>query len=244
MRKSGIVFLISASLCMTACGSTVPELTEEQNAQVVEYAAGLLLKYDQNYQGRLVEVTEEQLTEEQSAEEPQVQEQIEEQEASLQEEESGDETPAAEVSEETTAYSSIDEFYGLDGVSVSYIGFEVKDIYPDSDGEDIFFAMNATEGCKLLVLEFDITNAGGEDRKVDMLSVGSKFKIIVNGEAPRYALTTMLTNDLASYVGTIASGASERVVLIAELPQEEAQSVQSISLVMKNVSEDATISLY
>ena len=247
MRKLSLVFMMAASLCMTACGSTIPEMTEEQNAQVVEYAAGLLLKYDENYHGRLVEVPEEEPVEEQPVEEiveqqPEIPEETEETEAQP-EEEVREETPVVDISEEAVVYSSIEEFYGIEGISINYTGYELKDIYPDSNEEEMFFAMSATEGCKLVVLGFDVANISGQDQNVDMLSLGSKFKVSVNGGTPRYALTTMLTNDLASYMGTITAGASEHLVLVVELPEEDAQSIQTLSLVMKNVSEDATISL-
>lgn len=47
---AGIVFI------MTGCGEKFPELTQEQYDQTVEYAAGLLMKYSNNGQERLVVV--------------------------------------------------------------------------------------------------------------------------------------------------------------------------------------------
>lgn len=250
MRKLGLVFVMAAAVCMTACGATIPEMTEEQNEQVVEYAAGLLLKYDKNNHGRLVEEQETESVEEQVGEEkaeessqPETDAQPEQTESATQAEEVKENVATEEISEEEVVYSSIEEFYGINGISITYTGYELKDIYPDSDTEELFFAMSATEGCKLVVLNFDVANVSGQEQNLDMLSIGSKFKISVNGATPRYALTTMLTNDLASYAGTIAAGTSEQLVLVVELPEEEAQSIQTLSLVMKNVAEDATISL-
>ena len=65
-KRLGIVLLTAASLLLSACGAsipsipTIPEMTEEESAQVVEYAAGLLLKYDTNYHSRLVESPEQE----------------------------------------------------------------------------------------------------------------------------------------------------------------------------------------
>ena len=211
MRKLGLTLAVAASLCMTACGASIPELTEEQNALVVEYAAGLLLKYDANYENRLVEEAEPEeeppaVTEEPPAEEPQP---AEEQETEAPE--------VVDISEEPEAvvYHSIEEFYGID----------------------------ASEGCKLVVMHFDVTNVSGQDKALDMLSLNTKFKISFNGESPRYALTTMLTNDLASYNGSIAAGAKEELVLIAELQEDKAQSIQTISLIMRNAADEATLPL-
>ncbi|MDE6714798.1 MAG: hypothetical protein K2K20_13820 [Lachnospiraceae bacterium] len=53
----GAVLMMSLS----GCGNAIPDMTEEQQSMVTEYAAQLLLKYDANYQSTI-------LTEEQSRE--------------------------------------------------------------------------------------------------------------------------------------------------------------------------------
>lgn len=244
--KIGIICVAIASFFMTACGSTVPEMTEEQNAQVVEYAAGLLLKYDENYHSRLVEETEEPVKETEAETLEKESEQEEETTASLQEEPEK-ETEVIDRTQEAqgSAARSIEEFYGIDGVTIAYAGYEVKDTYPDAsaDSDELILAMGATSGCKLLVLNFEVNNISGSDVNLDMLSLNTRFKISINGETPRYVLTTMLMDDLSSYVGTIAAGTSQRLVLVCEIPTEKANTIQTLSLNMKNVSEDGTISL-
>lgn len=264
-RKLGIVFLIIAAMGFTGCGNSIPEMTEEQNSQIVEYAAGLLLKYDENYDSRLVDMqqnTEEAAEEE--AQEPEkpatdhdgaAEQQPEESNTGLpasdgtsgrgaDEGETTDGQNAAAEEEEVLVNQSIDEFYGIEGITIRYTGYELKDIYIESDAEqeptNIALAITASRGCKLLILNFDVSNTGEEDRTIDMPAAGSKFKISINGEAPKYALTTMLANDLSSFVGTVSPGTAQKLVLVGEIPEEREDSIESISLVMKNVSEDAT----
>ena len=57
----GIAILISAALSLTGCGESFPELTDEEYAQTVEFAVGLLMKYSNNGQAKLtyVDVKEE-----------------------------------------------------------------------------------------------------------------------------------------------------------------------------------------
>lgn len=244
--RIGMIYIMAAAFYMTACGSAIPDMSEEQNAQVVEYAAGLLLKYDENYHSRLVEEPEAEPGEE----EPIVQEEetVKETETTpvvdvTQEPET---TPVVDVTQEPVeaSFGSVEEFYGIDGVSITYNGYELKDMYPDTqESEELYFAMNATRGCKLLVLNFDAANISGGDLNLDMLSRDTKFKVSINGETPKYALTTMLMNDLSSFTGTIAAGASERLVLVSEITEEKANSIQTISLNMRNVSEEGTLSL-
>lgn len=236
-KYKGFVLICAVmAVFLSACGSTIPDMTEEQNSQVVEYAAGLLLKYDENKHGRLVE--EEDTEQEEAAETPVPEPESKPEETPQQEEE----PEVVDVSEATPAVErsrSIEEFYELEGVTIKYTGFELKDSYPDSGSDDMFFAMQATKGCKLLVLHFDVNNTGGQAVSLDMASSGAKFKISINEEAPRYALTTMLLNDLGSYKGTIAAGETVDLVLIGEIAEEKAVGIQSVSLSMKNAAEDA-----
>lgn len=256
-RKLGIACLITVAVSMTACGSSIPEMTEDQNAQIVEYAAGLLLKYDANYDGRLVDMEESAPEENTSVETPAPAEG----ETLPQETEAADstdmsgtaETDAADTEGGTAAETaasekrSMEEFYGIEGITIKYTGYELRDVYSGDDGQeetqDLALAMTATKGCKLLVLNFEVTNSGTADENIDMLTAGAKFKISINGGESKYALSTMLPNDLSSYVGTAAPGALMNLVLVREIPEDEAGTIETISLSMRNTSEEATILL-
>ena len=67
-----------------------------------------------------------------------------------------EETSVEDVAEEqeVVVERQIEEFYGIDGISISYTGYELKDTYPDASGDDLVFSMNASAGCKLVVLNF------------------------------------------------------------------------------------------
>lgn len=240
--KLGAALIAASVLPMAACGSSMPELTEEQNRLIVEYAAGLLLKYDENNHGRIVDIEESEPVNELEVqvEEPVAEETEEPEEAEVIE---NTQTPDEVQMGEAIAERSIEEFYGIEGVSIAYTGFEVKDTYPDVAEDNLFFAMNASAGSKLLVFNFMVTNVGGQDLNLDMSAYNTKFKISINGESPKYILTTMLMNDLASFTGTIPAGASENLVLVSEISEEASGSVQSVALLMKNELEDAQLTL-
>ncbi|MBQ7615432.1 MAG: hypothetical protein IJU77_10340 [Butyrivibrio sp.] len=57
----GIILAVSMSLSVTACGSSFPEMSEEEYKQTVEYAAGLLMRYSNNGQERLIYVDAKEL---------------------------------------------------------------------------------------------------------------------------------------------------------------------------------------
>lgn len=248
-KKIGVVFLTAVTLFFTACGSSIPEMTEEENAQVVEYAAGLLLKYDENHHSRLVEEPEKTEEEIAAENEASVGRQIPEQKREIAvEEQAASEQQAPEVinvSSEAAVEEnrSIVEFYGIEGAEITYAGHELKDLYPDNDTEEVYFAIHAAPGFKLLILNFDVKNIGGQDINLDMIAKNAKFKISINGDTPKYALTTMLMDDLASYIGTVPAGASQRLVLVCEIPEGKTGAIDTIDLQMKTDSDSAVISL-
>lgn len=240
--------LIGVMGLLTGCGNTIPEMTSEQQELVVEYTVGTVLKYDRNYENRLVKVSELEADEELLPEEvPDRDQEIQEQGSELPElsqtTASEGDAPKGTDAEQGADVTSIEEFLQTEQLTFRYAGFEVVDQYPErNEEEELFFAMTATEGQKLLVLRFDVENSSGTDADLDMNGMGVRFRLIVDGEEKR-ALTTMLLNDLSYYSGTIASAETKELVLVCELPEEKAQTVSELKLVMKNVDNTATISL-
>ena len=57
----GVLLLLCGILIMTGCGSSFPEMTQEEYDQTVEYAAGLLMRYSNNGQERLIYVDAKEL---------------------------------------------------------------------------------------------------------------------------------------------------------------------------------------
>lgn len=251
-RFRTVTLLLVGSL-LTGCGNAIPELTEEQQELVVEYAAGTLLKYDKNHENRLLEVSELEAIEAKTAEMQKasmqtsdVQEEADPAEVDKQEimdETASEATVIDNTQPEENVYVSIEDFLQLEQLTFRYVGFEVVEEYPNQEqGEGLFFVMNATEGKKLLVVKFQADNTSGSNVELNMNQIGARFKIAVDGEE-KNALTTMLLNDMAYYQGTIAAGESKELVLVCEVPTEKAQGIATLELVMKNVEKTATILL-
>ncbi|TCL53880.1 hypothetical protein EDD76_1241 [Kineothrix alysoides] len=233
-KTIGIVLMAAMSLMLTACGESVPEMTEEENAQVVEYAAGLLLKYDQNYETRLVE--EDPKAEEKASEKKKTESaEVKEEPQAPQKKNQATNTSAVETN------NSAQGFYGIKGVEVKYMGYELKDVYPDGNMEESSYAMSAESGYKLLVLNFEMKNTTEQDVDVNMASTGVKFKISVNGGQPEYALTTILPNDLSTFMGTISVGDTKNLILIGEVPEKEAGSIWSVALALGDGSSTDSV---
>ena len=235
---------LATMLMLTGCGNQIPDLTEEQARMIGEYAAITLLKYDANHRSRLVDAS---VIEVHDAKEKEKQELAAQ--ATPTPEPEGmkpvEDTPTIELEQSTvsSAVSGFEDFYGVPaGVTISYQGEAVCDSYSGDTSSDIF-SLDATPGKKLLVLNFAIDNQSGSDQNIDLFSKTAVYRITVNGTYARNALTTMLMDDMSTYVDTIPAGESKNVVLIVEIEEDMADAISSISLNLKNESKSGTIQL-
>lgn len=233
--------LCAMALGMTACGNEIPDLTEEESQRVGEYAAVTLLKYDANNRSRLVdpEIVIAKL-EKDAAREARRQENAQTEEKPAESNTSEIEAPAAQ--EDIAA--SLEDFFGLAaGVTLTYKDYQVADSYPEDGSADDYFALDASTGKKLLILNFELTNGTDQEENVDFLSTASRYIITVNDGTRGNALTTMLPNDMSTYVETMASGETQGLVLLLEVNEDMANGIQNISLRLKNASNEYTIQL-
>lgn len=240
MKKIKFLLLgIGIACVLTGCGKTV-ELTEEENEIITEYAVGLLLKYDKYYSNHLVEL---EAYEEEDSLEAEPEEEMPPEEKAEAEEPDTEDTPVIEAAEEEPQASSIEEFYGIDGIAFQYAGYELRDEYPEiaEDSTELAFAMEATGGTKLLVLKFQTVSTNGVDTELNMMDYGTKIRVIVNGDSPKSALSTMLLNDLQTYKGIIGSEGPVELVAVIEVP--DGTYVENLSIILRNDSDKATLVL-
>lgn len=243
--KRGLVILLTVSLVimtLTGCAS-VPELSEENESMVTNYAASLLLKYDSENHTRLVDTDNfikayeyaksvYEREEKEYYDAIQAEEEARREEAKAQEEMSrqyAESTSTVEIEEEKGTKGTggatvvdartIESFLGADGFSITYAGFDILDEYPE-EGSDIYVSMPSTEGNDLLVVYFNVSNISGGASTLDILSVNPIFKLSVNGD--RFTSVFMdfgLEDDMSYYVGDFASNETKRLVLITEVKE-------------------------
>lgn len=233
--KKVISYLMICICCFSLCGCvSYPNLSEADMDLVAEYAAGLLLQYSATSENRLVDVedalvaVENEKTEE--IEEEPVEDFIpDEIPEDNQNEEVEDEPPVTDKSEETVVPSQpMNQVLGLSDLTIQSNGYEVKDSYPDGDSS--FFALDASEGCKLVVMKYTLINNGANSVEVNMLENSATYKVALDGSGYKFALSTMLLDDLSTYVGTVASGSTVELVLISEWKEEEINNITNLTL--------------
>ena len=238
MKKWISVFLIC---CMTftlaGCGNKIPDMSEKDMNMVTEYAAGLLLKYDANYQAKLLDdkaLSEAEELKKKVEEAAALRAEIEAQAAerannnknqSDSSEGSGDEGGA--TAQSTPA--DLAAFLDLGQVSVSCNGVEIKDLYPDSS-EELVFAIKASSDHKLVVVHLSVTNTGSSESDLDIMGKNASFRLALNGGNAHGVMYTMLDNDFALYQGNIQPGQTLDLVLLADVPEKECTQIDSVSL--------------
>lgn len=236
-KMKPFIILLAGTLIvnLSGCGNTIPSLSEEQEALVVEYASTAVLKHDANYQGKLVDLSTLKNEEETPVEETM---QAPAEEADIPKEPEQMQEPQQDVFSAEQAEAEIqadaEQILGLQDVSLTYSGYEVDEFYP-KNGNEIYFVMNATPGNNLLVVKFTLRNLLNEEQDIQIQPGTVRVKIIMNGEEEN-ALTTMLLNDLATYQGTLGPNEETELVVVGEYPVEDLQSIDSLSVKLKNES--------
>lgn len=251
--KKKTVILCSAvlALMVMGCGAEVPELTDEETEIISEYAASVLMNYDKDNGSRLVDLTTvEELTdmpeEETEKMQPPTEEVTDNEEHT---EKVWEETPQvndAVVVNNTDAAAgkpeTLEEYYGIENFTFSYEGCELVSSYPEEMGEEeIYFAMNPTEGMRLLVMKFSALNQSGNEQTLNMRDYGVKLKVSVNGASDVHMLTTMLLNDIQNFDGQVAAGEAVELVGVVEVPENA--SIDSLTLIMKGGSGNCALEL-
>ncbi|MDE6531709.1 MAG: hypothetical protein K2K96_13205 [Lachnospiraceae bacterium] len=226
------------TMSLSGCGNAIPDMTEEQQGMVTEYAAQLLLKYDANYQNTILTEEQSREAEEELIRDAELAALVQEQQAMQQAAEENKSEGGREESSEPAepVYTDVDSFLGLSGsVEIEYAGYLVCDSYPEGTEENDWqgVARATSTNSKLVVFTFTLKNVSGSDYMLDMASLGAKFSFRINGNITKTSLTTLLTNDLMMYRDTIPAGESVDVVLLIEMPTADTENFTSIKMTMK-----------
>ena len=234
------VMYILLCTCITtqliACGLMAsPNIREEDENLVAEYAAGVLLKYSAKERGGFAELKPEKVSEEPEENipdnsEPEVAEVIS---SEPEEPDTEAETVVSSVTDMSmvTKGSSIADAIGIPGFDINYTGYEVADVYPPNRENALSFSMQAAAGKKLLVVHFDVLNQTNEDKMCDVLGCNVKFRVLINEEQRINEQMTILLNDLKSYSDTIPAGNKVDTVLVFEIDDNISESINSLALI-------------
>lgn len=245
------IFAMTAAL-LTGCADAMPTLTQEESDMIAEYAAGLLLKYSSNYDYRLVD--EETIAaaiqaaelEQALLEASQEQENGEEESTEPENPEtaaSETESTEPETEEAVTITEDLDadlaQLLGIEGISMQYQSYGVYDSYPESSKG---FSVDAAQGKKLLVVRFDIENTAAEEVYCNLFDYSLRIRFQING-ASESALTTMLPNDIGSYMETLPAGEIREIVAVAEIDGISEEEIETLEMYITDSIGGCTLRL-
>ena len=227
-RRIQLITIIFAIIFpMTACGTPLHALTEEEEKLIVHYAAHVVSKYN---------ITQ---TDGMNGSRP-----------SLEEEEDkkpvASETESQEQSETENTNHTNDNSSGTISLAdaIEAKGFEVK--YKglktaESYNEDKVYNLTAGEGNKYIIMNFSISNSGDKERTLDTYSKNFGFYASFDGGEAVAAEQTFLTYSLSTFMGKIKPGKTIDVVLLFQVSAMEADSVKDAKLMIKK--GDSTFSV-
>lgn len=225
MKKTILGICIGSLLGMTGCGAALPEMTQAQEDAIVEYAANLVMRYTNDYDSKLVDLSQYEEPEKEPEKEP---------EEDKQEEPDGMDPVADTPVIDSSAGGSVGNIAQVllpEGMDIRFTGYRLSDSYPDDDSGEPYFALDdAAEGSTYLILGFVLSNNTGAEQKADILSSVARFTVLINQTERRPVRTTMLLDDLGTYVGTLGAGEEVELVLLAEIDDTLAGEISELRL--------------
>lgn len=244
MKKGKIIGVLAISACMlTGCIDSMPDMTEEQSELVAEYAADMLLKYSPNYHYRIAdeeEVASAEAEMETSQEEETTQEESQPSQDLSQTGSGETVSVGAETSVEDGSEYNLATFFGMDQFSIRYASCEVTDAYPKAES-GAGFSVTAPQGYNLLILHFDVENLGEEAAQCDLFDQINKVRVNVNDAGYVQALSTLLTNDLTTYMEDIPAGEVADAVVAVPVEQTDLDEIQTA--VMRITTQDSVVNI-
>jgi hypothetical protein len=212
---------------LTLCGCMdVKDMTEEESDMVAEYSAGVLLRYSDTYQWRLV-TKEEGDTDGQTASEPESTEAVSSSEPQTTENADAVSSTAentSETDEETTVQNvKLNDIYRLDGVNIKlkrgYFCQKYKNIQ-----------VSAGSGEKLFIVSFELQNTSSKDKKVNLMKRDFEYPLTIDGESYQLGINILKGNDMKYLNTTIAPGKKTEAVLVYNVPKSAGKSGSDVKL--------------
>ena len=256
MKHKKILFASAVVMSMVTLSGCmgVKDLSDEHTEMIAEYSAGVLLRYSDEYERRLI--TSEQLSknkkEEHSTEVPKstlaavtpVPESpaqsvsgtpVSAENPSGEEGEPGEEPAEKDDSTEV----ALNQLLHIAGVDVSYQSYRFCDKYTEKGNDSPIYA---EKGNTLLVVSFQVKNTSGRKQKINLMKRKIDYPITIDGNEylPRISI---LKNGGLNYLNTvIPKGKTETAVLIYNVASERKNGTE-INLVAKERKNKTSIRL-
>lgn len=224
MKKPFLVLVLACGLLLTGCAQ-LTKLTEKQSDVIAEYMAGSVLRYADNYMEGLVypEDNGEKTDKNASSNAPGTSKDTGTKTDSSKAGSTTDESVPAKDNgtKDTSKDNSINyqDFYkilGNNDYQVKYTGFKLYDTYAQRDN---YFTLRPTDGRKLLVMNFKVSNDTKKTIDLNLGKIHIDYKLHLADGKTYAPMVTLLDTDLNYINYTLAKGKSDDAVLVFDIPE-------------------------
>lgn len=200
-------------LLLTGCGKLYV-MTEEEEEQVVLYAAKMVSKYNRAQDTGYSYVSKDNKDKQQDA----------------------DTDADGDADEQNTQQSepqmTLSDAIGIAGVSFSYQGYDISTSYETTD----VAIPDAGEGYSYLILHIQVTNTTEQAVLVDLINQPITYKITINDETTVDGLTTLSMADLSTYYNkSLDAQETMDTDLLFQVSTADLENISSLAL---QVSKD------
>lgn len=220
-----LLAVLSASVLLVGgCGTSMYELTEDEETLITQYAAYAVGRHNiRQTDGMTSDAPEEDNTTEN--EQPSTQQEPQDTQTASNAGTSGETMGDTSQYEEISLAGAL----GYDSkLSISYKGYKLEDAYNEGN----YFTVNAASGNTLLVMRFTIANHGKKSVKYDTTSLGNTFYGVFDGTNRTAEKITFSNKELSSSVKTIKAGKKTSAIMIFELSKEAAANITTETLLV------------
>lgn len=223
------VGIVALSMLLGGCATPMHELTEEEEALIVQYAAYAVAKHNIQQKDGMsgVYIGEEDMTD------------TEDETQTETETENDSEAGSTEDDKEQTDAISIAELIGhANDLTVTYAGSETAENYVEGGA----YSVEAKTGKVFYVMKFQLTNHTVQPVEVDNASMHPIFKL-VSGDISVKSEVTFLTTDFSTYKGTIAAGQTVETILLFEVSKDAAAKISepTLSITIDNITKNVKL---
>lgn len=236
MRKiKGYTLILASAVLLSGCVKNDIKMTDEQVDRAAEYAAGILLKYDKNYESTLIAET---MVPKESAE-PVENDNSKSLETENVTQSASNSTSVEDENDQNEQLDTVNlsDAIGVKECRVNYLKFEILDSY--EQGEAVY--MKADKDKKLVVLEFKIKNNSNSDKKVNLLKKNISYTLTVDGGGEYKPELSILVNDLQFYNENIQKGKSKKAVLVFSISEKEVKETMKLLVTHDNKKSEVKI---
>ncbi len=250
MKRRNVLSLLIVVACaflFTGCGPELVELTAEERQQIVNYAAHVVsefnLRQEKGYIALSAEVLEaldgedkEEDTKDEDTEKP-------DDESSQDKDDNASDDKEDNTSDEkddaTEKNSTLTDALGIEGIEAKVKSYSVVQNYAESS----FVNVNPGEDNRLVVVTCVLTNDTEESIICNISDKELTFYIQITADKRVESMMTILSTDLTTMNEELQAGEEKEMVIIFQIPAKEADSLDSIKLIVKNESTNHTISM-